>query len=86
MVVQTLNGIGADFKDTVNPQIEVDRYPIPRIDELFHKLQGGKYFTKIDLSEAYLQVELADLGEKIMVINKYALRIISIPSNAVWGI
>lgn len=72
VVVKKPNGklrICADFKVTINPQIEVDRYPIPRIEELFHKLQGGKFFTKIDLSEAYLQVELSDVAKKFMVIN-----------------
>lgn len=61
--------ICADFKVSVNSQIEIDRYPIPRIEELFHKLQGGQYFSKIDLSEAYLQIELTDEAKKIMVIN-----------------
>ncbi|XP_036343328.1 uncharacterized protein K02A2.6-like [Rhagoletis pomonella] len=61
--------ICADFKVTVNPQIEIDRYPIPRIEELFHKLQNGKFFTKIDLSEAYLQVEVSEEAKKFLVIN-----------------
>ncbi|XP_036334842.1 uncharacterized protein K02A2.6-like [Rhagoletis pomonella] len=58
VVVRKPNGkfrICADFKVALNSQIQNDRYPIPRIEELFHKLQGGKYFTKIDLSDAYLQ-------------------------------
>ncbi|XP_055910825.1 uncharacterized protein K02A2.6-like [Eupeodes corollae] len=54
---------------TVNPQIEIDRYPIPRIEELFHKLSGGQLFTKIDLSDAYLQIELTESSKKLMVIN-----------------
>lgn len=58
----------ADFKVTLNSQIDVGRYPIPRIEDLFHKLQGGQYFSKIDLSEAYLQIELTD-DSKFVVIN-----------------
>ncbi|XP_036340533.1 uncharacterized protein K02A2.6-like [Rhagoletis pomonella] len=60
--------ICADFKVGVNSQIEVDRYPIPRIEELFHNLQGGQYFTKIDLSEAYLQIESTEMSKRFMVI------------------
>ncbi|XP_046811262.1 uncharacterized protein K02A2.6-like [Lucilia cuprina] len=61
--------ICADFKATLNSQIEVDRYPIPRIEDLFHKLQGGQYFSKIDLSDVYLQIELSENSKKFMVIN-----------------
>lgn len=64
--------ICGDFKVTVNPQIEIDRYPIPRIEELFHKLQGGQFFTKVDLSDAYLQVELSEESKKLMVINTHS--------------
>ncbi|XP_017480324.1 PREDICTED: uncharacterized protein K02A2.6-like [Rhagoletis zephyria] len=72
VVVRKPNGkfrICADFKVALNSQIQIDRYPIPRIEELFHKLQGGKYFTKIDLSDAYLQVNLTDEAKKFTVIN-----------------
>lgn len=72
VVVPKPNGsirVCADFKVTLNPQIKTERYPIPRIEELFHKLQGGRYFSKIDLSEAYLQIELSDAAKRIMVIN-----------------
>lgn len=56
--------ISADFKSTVNPQTDTDRYPIARIEDIFYNLQGGQYFTKIYHSEAYLQPELSDSSEK----------------------
>lgn len=56
--------ICGDFKVSVNPQIVVNRHPIPCIRDIFHKLRGGKLYTKIDLSDAYLQIELDQESRK----------------------
>ena len=48
--------ICGDFKQTVNPVAKLDKYPIPKVEDLFVQLTGGCTFTKIDLSQAYLQV------------------------------
>ena len=47
-----------DYKITVNKAAKVDQYPLPRIDDLFASLSGGRKFTKLDLSHAYQQVQL----------------------------
>ncbi|XP_051983106.1 uncharacterized protein K02A2.6-like [Xyrauchen texanus] len=60
--------ICGDFKVTVNPALCVDRYPIPRIEDLFSSLAGGQRFTKLDLSNAYLQVPLAESSRKCLTI------------------
>ncbi|GKC06536.1 putative reverse transcriptase domain-containing protein [Tanacetum coccineum] len=35
-----------------------NRYPLPRIDDLFDQLQGSQYFSKIDLSYGYHQLRV----------------------------
>ena len=46
--------ICGDFKVTINRAAKVEKYPLPRIEELFASLARGKLFTKLDLSHAYL--------------------------------
>ena len=61
--------ICADYKITVNRAAKLDRYPIPRIEELFTSLVGGKAFTKLDLSHAYLQIPLDTDSRRYVTIN-----------------
>ena len=35
-----------DFKVTINPVSQLQRYPIPKIEDIFATLEGGKVFTK----------------------------------------
>ncbi|KRX71353.1 Uncharacterized protein T06_16072 [Trichinella sp. T6] len=49
----------------------VDSYPIPRPEDLYQALRGWKTFTKLDLSDAYLQVELDEESKRILVINTH---------------
>lgn len=61
--------ICGDFKQTLNPVSKLDRYPIPRVEDLFAKLAHGTHYTKIDLSQAYLQVPLDEESKKLLVVN-----------------
>lgn len=63
--------ICGDYKVTVNRAAKVDKYPIPRIDELFTSLSGGKTFSKLDLSHAYLQVTLDEESREYVTINTH---------------
>lgn len=63
--------ICGDFKITVNPWLNIDRHPIPRIDELFNVLQGGQEFTKIDLQNAYLQLLLDENSRELTTISTH---------------
>ncbi|XP_014208234.1 uncharacterized protein K02A2.6-like [Copidosoma floridanum] len=49
-----------DYKITVNPKLRVDRHPISRVMNLVAKLEGGKFFSKLDLTHVYQQIELDD--------------------------
>jgi hypothetical protein len=35
-----------------------NKYPLPRIDALFHQLAGAKVFSKIDLRLGYHQIKI----------------------------
>ncbi|KAL8148658.1 hypothetical protein AgCh_005865 [Apium graveolens] len=35
-----------------------NKYPLPRIDDLFNQLKGAKYFSKIDLRSKYHQLKI----------------------------
>ncbi|KAD7117042.1 hypothetical protein E3N88_04310 [Mikania micrantha] len=37
-----------------------NRYPLPRIDDLFDKLQGAQYFSKINLRSEYHQLRVQE--------------------------
>ncbi|KAJ8346761.1 hypothetical protein SKAU_G00281620 [Synaphobranchus kaupii] len=61
--------ICGDFKATVNPVLHADQYPLPRIDDIFASLAGGERFSKIDLAQAYLQMEMEESSQKYLTIN-----------------
>ena len=63
--------ICGDFKQTVNTASKLDRYPIPKIEDLFANLAGGKSFTKLDMSQAYQQIPLEEESCKYVVINTH---------------
>ena len=60
--------ICGDFEVTANPVLHADQYPLPRIDEIFASLVGGECFSKIDLAQAYLQMEMEE-SLKYLTIN-----------------
>ena len=58
-----------DYKMTVNRSLEVDQYPLPKPEDLFASLTGGQKFSIIDLTQAYLQMQLEDVSKEFVTIN-----------------
>ncbi|XP_041378038.1 uncharacterized protein K02A2.6-like [Gigantopelta aegis] len=62
-----------DFKVTIKPVLNSVQYPLPRIEDLFATLSGGKQFIKIDLANAYQQLKFDKEAQKYLVIKALAL-------------
>ena len=50
-----------DYKVTINQALSIDQYPLPKPADLFATLANGTLFSKFDLSQAYLQLQLDDI-------------------------
>ena len=61
----------ADFSTGLNDCLMDHSYPLPSPEDIFTKLNGGKIFSKIDLSEAYLQVKVSEECSKYLCINTH---------------
>ncbi|KAD6796141.1 hypothetical protein E3N88_07037 [Mikania micrantha] len=48
-----------DYRE-LNKLTIMNRYPLPRIDDLFYHLQGSAWFSKIDLRSGYHQLRVHD--------------------------
>ena len=44
----------------INRYSKLDGYPLPKAEDLFTTLMDGQTFTKLDLTNAYAQMELYD--------------------------
>ena len=63
--------ICGDYKATVNKAAKLEAYPLPKVDDLLSTLAGGNQFSKLDLSHAYLQVEVEESSQKYTTINTH---------------
>ena len=56
---------------TVNGMSKLDNYPIPKTDDLLTKVGGGQLFSKLDLTQAYQQLELDEASKEFTTINTH---------------
>lgn len=61
--------ICGDFKATLNPQLKPEQHPTPRVEDIFAQLAGGEKFTKLDLTQAYLSINVDPEHRKYVTIN-----------------
>ena len=63
--------ICGDFKVTVNANLKIDHYPLPKIEDVFATLAGGQRFSKLDLTQAYLHMVMEDESSKLLTLNTH---------------
>ncbi|CAJ0602666.1 unnamed protein product [Cylicocyclus nassatus] len=72
--VRKANGklrVCADFSTGLNKALESYDYQLPLPEDIFASLNGGTVFSQLDLSDAYLQIELSEEAKKLVVINTH---------------
>ena len=55
----------------MNQVLDVEQYPLPKPEELFATLAGGSVFSELDLSQAYLQLQLDEASTPYVTINTH---------------
>nr|VZI24604.1 unnamed protein product [Spirometra erinaceieuropaei] len=61
----------ADYSTGLNDALENYHYPLLTLEQVFATLNGGKVFARIDLSEAYLQIEVDEKSQELLTINTH---------------
>lgn len=61
--------ICGDYRSTVNQAVKSNVYPLPTSKELFAKLGKGRFFSKLDLAQAYQQLVVDDTTAELLTIN-----------------
>ena len=62
--------LAADYRITVNPQLMGQKHPLPTPEELFVRIKG-KRFCKLDLKDAYLQMELDQASKDMTTVTTH---------------
>ena len=61
----------ADFSTGLNEALESHQYPVPNIEDVMATLNGGVIFSQLDLSEAYLQVEVKEESRELLMVHTH---------------
>ena len=63
--------ICGDHKVTLNQTAKTDTYTLPKIEDLFTSLAGGKLLSKMELASVYLQIPLDKQSKEYTTINTH---------------
>lgn len=63
--------ICGDYSTGLNDALQPHQFPLPTPDEIFSRLANSKIFSVIDLSDAFLQVEVHENSRKYLTINTH---------------
>ncbi|XP_055604793.1 uncharacterized protein K02A2.6-like [Uranotaenia lowii] len=74
VVVRKPNGsvrICADFSTGLNDVPEPNQYPLPLPEDILARMSGCRFYSHIDLSDAYLQVLVDEDSQPLLTINTH---------------
>ncbi|XP_040158056.1 uncharacterized protein K02A2.6-like [Anopheles arabiensis] len=74
VVVRKANGnirICGDYSTGLNDALQPLEYPLPLPEDIFSKLAHSSWFSKVDLSDAFLQVEIHEQYRPLLTINTH---------------
>lgn len=60
-----------DYSTGLNDALQPNQHPLPLPEDIFATLNGGQIFSQLDLSDAYLQIELDDDSKKLCCISTH---------------
>lgn len=63
--------ICGDYSTGLNDTFEPNDYPLPLPEDIFEKLSNCKFFSKIDLSDAFHQIEIDPQYRPLLTINTH---------------
>ena len=61
--------ICGDYKVTINPFLEMNAYPMPNPQDLFATLAGGRFFSRLDMKQAYQQMRVHPDSQRYLTVN-----------------
>ncbi|XP_058457701.1 uncharacterized protein K02A2.6-like [Malaya genurostris] len=74
VVVRKASGairICGDYSTGLNEALQPHQYPLPLPQDIFNKLANSKVYSQIDLSDAFLQVEVDESCRELLTINTH---------------
>jgi hypothetical protein len=61
--------ICSDYEVIINPYLEMKAYPMPNPQDLFASSAGGRYFSRLDMKQAYQQMKVSENSRQYPIIN-----------------